>query len=550
MLVKQEIVEHWYRKDHPVYKNFAFLFQNPLWKAQVPSGFSVCPYFWLSVLSLLLFRPLVMFMTYVVLPLIALGGKPVAFTDRMIRTGWHFVFPHDKAWKNPGFGVLYVLVTLFFAGLYAFLASSLWHLYSAKGNGPGFQVVILSIATLVVLGPVLKYYTYRHKEDPKACKVYVYFFVWLVLSIVGFLCVAGGATLHVVLGILTSLKEFIIYSGGRLEVGVYYLGYWLYRLVCWLLLLVWRLVSAGPAGWYVPYWALFLGGLFGLGYFAKILVELIPTDFGTAAPKAAVGPTETPEQARVRLKGYAVERWRNFFANMMHTDEMVGRAITQTIGYPLRADFFKPDSAIYWRAVMRLVNPLIESAARLYFAEKIEEFAEAGLTPPANLMFWSRMKMKKEIQGKLDLLCYELSADIDRAKDPRTAKVNTSIQFLWWRWDVLASKYIAKPWYGETVADLRAANAAEEKAREALKVKAAASPFRKALGSACIRTTTAIWARVTLCGRAVAAVFRFGWRIVCSVVKNLRVFLAYMIMLVKSKKKGACPYFVFTDSEK
>src|SRR3954465_9064402 len=59
MLVKKSVVEQWYVKTHPVYKNFAYMFDNPLWSKSVPNGFSVCPYFWLSLFSLFVVKPFV-----------------------------------------------------------------------------------------------------------------------------------------------------------------------------------------------------------------------------------------------------------------------------------------------------------------------------------------------------------------------------------------------------------------------------------------------------------------------------------------------------------
>ena len=55
-LVSLNTVNRWYRKDSWVYKNFAYLFQNALWQKRVPSGFSLCPYFWLALFSMTFFR--------------------------------------------------------------------------------------------------------------------------------------------------------------------------------------------------------------------------------------------------------------------------------------------------------------------------------------------------------------------------------------------------------------------------------------------------------------------------------------------------------------
>ena len=59
LLAPQSLVDKWYHTDSWVYKNFSFMFNNPLWDNRVPRGFSLCPYFWLSLFSLFIVRPFV-----------------------------------------------------------------------------------------------------------------------------------------------------------------------------------------------------------------------------------------------------------------------------------------------------------------------------------------------------------------------------------------------------------------------------------------------------------------------------------------------------------
>lgn len=53
MLVSEELAEKMYSKEGFLYKNFTFLFQNALWHKSMPSGFAICPYFWLSLVGIL-----------------------------------------------------------------------------------------------------------------------------------------------------------------------------------------------------------------------------------------------------------------------------------------------------------------------------------------------------------------------------------------------------------------------------------------------------------------------------------------------------------------
>ena len=58
MLVSEELADKMYSKSGFLYKNFTFLFQNAFWHKPVPGGFTICPFFWLSLLAVL-FRVLI-----------------------------------------------------------------------------------------------------------------------------------------------------------------------------------------------------------------------------------------------------------------------------------------------------------------------------------------------------------------------------------------------------------------------------------------------------------------------------------------------------------
>ena len=58
-LVPTKTYSAWYSKKSWVYHHFSYLFDNPLWEKSVPQGFSLCPYFWLALFSLAVFRPFV-----------------------------------------------------------------------------------------------------------------------------------------------------------------------------------------------------------------------------------------------------------------------------------------------------------------------------------------------------------------------------------------------------------------------------------------------------------------------------------------------------------
>ena len=56
-LVPDSWVDEWFQKDNFIYRNYAYLYNNPLWEKRMPSGASLCPYFWMAMFSFLFFKP-------------------------------------------------------------------------------------------------------------------------------------------------------------------------------------------------------------------------------------------------------------------------------------------------------------------------------------------------------------------------------------------------------------------------------------------------------------------------------------------------------------
>lgn len=53
MLISQPLAAKMYRTDSWVYKNFSKLYSNKLWDKKIPNGYTICPYFWKSLLGFL-----------------------------------------------------------------------------------------------------------------------------------------------------------------------------------------------------------------------------------------------------------------------------------------------------------------------------------------------------------------------------------------------------------------------------------------------------------------------------------------------------------------
>ena len=49
-LVKEEVYTKWLKKDHWIYRQFSYIFNNQIWQKDVPKGYPLCVYFWTSIL--------------------------------------------------------------------------------------------------------------------------------------------------------------------------------------------------------------------------------------------------------------------------------------------------------------------------------------------------------------------------------------------------------------------------------------------------------------------------------------------------------------------
>jgi hypothetical protein len=186
MLIKSSIVEKWYHRDSFVYRSFTYLFVNPLWEKRIPQGFSVCPYFWLSMFSFFIFRPLfVAPIKYVILPIMNLIGKPATTVDKFF---YNFLCkllggPGSKYFK--GIGCLGAIVLLL-------LAAALLALIVLIGDVIRRGYINLSTTSIglftfwscLTFGVLITSVSIHKLFVNSNCKPIYYMFVWLALFIV------------------------------------------------------------------------------------------------------------------------------------------------------------------------------------------------------------------------------------------------------------------------------------------------------------------------------------------------------------------------------
>lgn len=240
MLVKKSIVEKWYQTDSWVYKNFAYLFQNPLWDNNIPSGFSVCPYFWLNIFSLFIFRPFVVFpLNYLIIPLIKWIGSPAVKFDKFLGK----LFRLDSNNKGAGIGILLVLFILLaiviFLGIAAVQGLMQFYPYITSSSLGTFS--FWSITSFISLWGVIG----LHKAITKTeCKTISYLWVWLVLFIPAALIFIHPEMISASSSIWNALTSVGSDLGNWIWIGLKYAGWGLWKGASW------TPVSA----LYVPWW--------------------------------------------------------------------------------------------------------------------------------------------------------------------------------------------------------------------------------------------------------------------------------------------------------
>lgn len=203
MLVPEQIVERWYHRDHFIYKNFAFLFQNKLWDSNVPNGFSVCPYFWMSMFSFCFFRPFI-YPALRIANFFSVG--PLKKYDNWFGS---------KLGAKPGAGIILlflgsILLFLIGSGLHAFLTSAyafvpeFWYAVAASGVG---------MFTFVAVGAA--------EEKHPNCNARVYVWLW------GLVALGLGIFLFPssFVSVMSGLWWFVL---GIFEL-LWFLVYWVFR---------------------------------------------------------------------------------------------------------------------------------------------------------------------------------------------------------------------------------------------------------------------------------------------------------------------------------
>ena len=294
MLVPEHVVDAWYLKDSWVYKNFTHLFQNKLWHVNVPRGFSVCPYFWLAIGTLLLFRPaeFIFYNTF---------GRAAHFTGPVFQTLdfaiANFIFKfilgkeldsHSSRGAGKGLGLLFTVLALLIAGLLGLLFYT-WTIQAWQYGAPILKYLVSALDLLPILGlGLLAYSNYQlaNKIVPR-CAVVNYLKAYIVGVPASILVIWPKVC---ALAVWSGIKTAIIATGYVLQyTGIYIwyvtvpaIGHGIAGCCMWCIHAIFWAVTFSPCG-FAPVWMIVLAFAAFAFIMAKLSDVVIPTPDGSAS---------------------------------------------------------------------------------------------------------------------------------------------------------------------------------------------------------------------------------------------------------------------------
>ena len=276
--VSESVIDRWFDpvENSWVYRGFCYLFQNPLWNKKLPKGFSLCPYFWLSVFSWTLFRVFIFGVAY---PIIGLGkllyfmfGKPAVVLNSKI---------NDMA-KDLALPALIVII------LFAILAPAaigimLW--WWTLGSAFLQTFVVLAAINLGILIPAL-IYTENNRYKTVRCRPLFYLlpvglasmailFIFFPAQILAALSTSGW-------GILVAIKGMCKFALTSLVFAIKWVGIGIWFAIKWVGIGIWFALSYAIFGIAVGLWLIALGAL------STVLMKVVDVFDKKAVEKKAV----------------------------------------------------------------------------------------------------------------------------------------------------------------------------------------------------------------------------------------------------------------------
>ncbi len=491
MLVKQSIVEKWYLTDSWVYKNFAYLFQNPLWMRRIPTGFSICPYFWMSMFSILAFRPFIVFpIQYFILPVMRMIGKPARVVDEFVYKFLQHIFGNNSNTYAPGLGFLGGLAFGFLAtivvGFLLVTGVKGWEFYNYLTTTYNGTFVFWSMFSFAALFGIIA----SHKAITKTeCKSMYYLFVWLALFIIASIVFVPSEVWNIITGTGSLIAEFAIGTKDIAWIVISFVATWVWFGVK--IAATWTPINA----FHLPWW----------GYFAIMAITgWIVSKCTTYKNEQNIYTLRQTDPAEL----YA--RFRMVWIDSMMQVLLLGKSWKN--GSFIAENF---DGYMYG-AVTAYRQTLLRQTFEKMYCKELDELQK-------NYPFLTK--------GAWEIIVKETDFADTRFKMYKNGLAEGSEHF-----PNFNSENFIKMFESIANSDISVKALAKEyhrKDEEAyLKRQARKNSWTHVT---CLKFTSSIASTVHNVGRGLK-----------TIGSNTITFTAYMWMLIKAKKQGACPYFKFT----
>lgn len=511
MLIKKSIVEKWYQTDSWVYKNFSYLFQNPLWKKRVPRGFSVCPYFWLSLFSILFRFCFVAPIQYIFTPLTKLIGKPATVVDTfckkiLVKIG----FDEDKLGSElfVGFNIFLVVVILACVACcgisIAFVGVKLVVLYAfLKDISLGIFAYWSGLSFITMWTILFIHKTMTNTE----CRTMNYLWVLVVLFFIASGVFIPTELIHGIVVLFTSIAAVVVTAGGIIWNGICLIGWGIGIGAVWLAKIVWTGVWWKPlAVLFLPWWG-FIAILGVVGWlFDKLCTRIEKRNTETLLQ---TDPMELYSRYR--------SAWVGLFQRILTLNDHWGKG-----------EVFEKYDSYTARACKVLSYELFRETFEVMYKTKLDKLQ---MTYPG--ISSDPWKVLKKYNGTAERFA-NLAAVVNGGFKEDGVDFSASV------FELTLDEIIKSPRFRGQIESLEKEFIKADKEKE----KRRENRHTSWSHLTCLKVTSAIGEGACSVGRGL---LKCG-KLIRSAACQIRTLCAYLWMLTKAKKQGVCPYFVFTDA--
>jgi hypothetical protein len=512
-----------------VYKNFAYIYQNPLWNVKIPVGRSVCPYFWSAMWSLCCLRPIIFFITKICIPVMKSCGLGIAPLDKWLINklfkAFHGEDMSERQQRQTPTGIG-VLVMVAFGILAAIITCVTFKIAALPiPNKPSSPAVIWFdwvLATGLIAVGILVVFKFVNnlRDKPSDCKVFRYMWVWAAGALIspfifipklvlGLLTTITAAVCHGLAVAGITIGEFLVYAGTG--IGHFFI-HWTPIVVMTVLHWLWVLVSFCPMGLPIPWWLYFVAA-----FVAFLLMDKYMAEYEFKQQEEFV-QTHSPAEIRASYRRAWISQIMQCLTTGEHQVE-AARLERYLYGYELQA------------AKLRF-HSILQAAVEIYFKDLLNTLEQNY--PNTDPSFWCKNGSNQisSIQVKLAELVKPYSSGYYSTN--MNAAINTALR------PIMSEICESAKFY-------------EEEAKRKIEVKIKRK--QSVRYQMCIAFTEKIGDLAESAGCGIGKGFCatwdgicWCWKMFCAFWKNVWTFLCYMFVLLKAKKQKACPYMTFENA--